>query len=277
VSGWTGRNAAALTAIFTAAFVLDGCATRPADPQELAYYQERNDPFEPMNRVVFQFNEVVDKVVLRPVSIGYRAVVPSGIRWGIHNFLDNLTKPLTIANALLQGEGVIARDATGRFMTNTILGLGGFIDIASDAGIPQQDEDFGQTLAVWGVAPGPYVVLPLLGPSNLRDAVGRGTDSLTDPFGRMGPQDYRDEALLARWTLDAVDWRSANIETIDEVRRNSLDFYATARSAYRQRRANEIANGRGGPGDGLDGLPPMVDFDSMDLPAESGNAPEIQQ
>jgi len=104
---------------------LTGCATRPADPEELAAYRERNDPFEPLNRAVFKFNDVVDRVALRPLAIGYRAILPRGIRNGIRNFLDNLEQPVVLANCLLQGEWVRARDTTGRFMTNTILGLGG--------------------------------------------------------------------------------------------------------------------------------------------------------
>ena len=120
-----------------AALLLGGCATKPTDPEDLAYYKETNDPLEPMNRAIFQFNEVTDKVLLRPAAIGYNTVVPSGVRIGIRNFLNNLQSPITIINALLQGEGVRARDTFGRFLTNTIIGLGGLIDVASDAGSPQ--------------------------------------------------------------------------------------------------------------------------------------------
>lgn len=143
-----------VVAVITA-LLLGGCTTRPTDPEDLDYYLETNDPLEPINRAIFQFNEVADKIVLRPAAVGYRTVVPRGVRIGIRNFLDHLRSPLTILNAVLQGEGVQARDTFGRFLTNTILGLGGLVDVASDAGIPQHYEDFGQTLAVWGVEPGP--------------------------------------------------------------------------------------------------------------------------
>lgn len=251
-----------------------GCATRPTDPDERAYYIETADPLEPMNRVIFQFNEVTDKVLLRPAAIGYRAVVPKGVRAGIRNFLDNLASPLTVVNALLQGEGERARDTLGRFMTNTILGLGGLVDIASDAGIPEYHEDFGQTLAVWGVESGPYLVLPFYGPSNFRDGFGRGVDALMDPAGIYIAGEYGMEGSLTRLAIDNVDWRAANLEVIDEMRKSSLDFYATVRSAYRQRRAHDFRNGRDAPDDSNQG-PGMIDFDKMDMdmePAPGGAA-----
>ncbi|MDH5555755.1 MAG: VacJ family lipoprotein [Alphaproteobacteria bacterium] len=250
-----------------AALLLGGCASRPSDPDALAYYLETGDPLEPMNRAIFQFNEITDKVILRPAAIGYRAVVPKGVRAGIHNFLNNMKSPITILNALLQGEGVRARDTFGRFMTNTILGLGGLIDIASDAGIPQHYEDFGQTLAVWGVEPGPYLVLPLLGPSNFRDGIGAGIDGAIDPFGRYISNEYGPEGAAVRYTLNALDWRASNLKTIDDLRNSSLDFYATVRSGFRQRRAHDIRNGRLPDGD-FTGGPGVIDFDNMDMDME---------
>lgn len=272
-------------AALVAATALGGCATRPVEPDELAAFRERNDPFEPFNRAVFKFNDVVDQTVLRPVAIGYRAVLPSGVRNGIRNFLDNLETPVILVNCLLQGEWQRAGDTTGRFMANTILGLGGLIDVASDAGIPKHDEDFGQTLAVWGVNSGPYVVLPLLGPSTFRDGVGLGVDALIDPFGILGGDqlygEYDKEGPWVRLAVDNVDWRARNLETIDDLRRTSLDFYATVRSAYRQRRIAEISNGRPDRAGGLESMPPMVDFDSMDKfdskEPQSAPAPSPQQ
>jgi len=250
-----------------AALLLAGCATKPADPEDLAYYNETNDPLEPMNRVIFQFNEVADKVVLRPAAVGYNTVVPKGVRIGIRNFLNHLKSPITILNALLQGEGEHARDTFGRFLTNTIIGLGGFIDVASDAGIPRYDEDFGQTLAVWGMNSGPYLVLPLLGPSNFRDGAGEVVDGFIDPAAYYIREEYGLEGAAVRYTVDAVDWRAANLKTIDELRNSSLDFYATVRSAYRQRRAHEIRNGRQPDGDAAD-TPGVIDFDNMDMDME---------
>lgn len=256
-----------ILAVLVSALLLGGCATRPTDPDELAYYVETRDPLEPFNRAIFQFNEVTDKIVLRPLAIGYRTIVPSGIRAGIHNFLNHLKSPTTIINALLQGEGERARDTFGRFLTNTILGLGGFIDVASDAGIPQYYEDMGQTLAVWGVEPGPYLVMPLLGPADFRHWVGYSVDGVTSPTGYYIRQEYGMEGVGVQAGLSALDWRSANLEAVDDLRKSSLDFYATVRSAYRQRRQHEILNGRQPEGDSFGG-PEMIDFDKMDMDME---------
>lgn len=141
------------------------------------------------------------------------------------------------------------------------------IDVASDAGIPMHYEDFGQTLAVWGVEPGPYLVLPLLGPSNFRDGFGKGVDGFIDPAGRYIRDEYGLEGSGVVYTVDAVDWRAANLKVIDDLRASSLDFYATVRSAYRQRRGHDIRNGRE-PEGGSAGTPGMIDFDDMDMDPE---------
>lgn len=260
---------AALAALVLAS-LLGGCATRPTDPEELAQFEQINDPLEPMNRAIFQFNEVADKVVLRPLAIGYRTVLPRGARHAIRNFLNNLAAPVVLLNDLLQGEGLRARDTFGRFMTNTIAGLGGLIDIASDAGIPYHDEDFGQTLAVWGLGPGPYLVVPLYGPSGVRDGFGDIADALVDPLGFYIRGEYDWEGAVTRYLVDTIDWRAANLELIDDLRRSSIDFYAATRSAYRQQRNNEIRNGRVDQDD-TDTLPPMIEFDEMDSLGERGS------
>lgn len=248
---------------------LGGCATRPTDPADLAHHRQVNDPLEPMNRAVFQFNEAADKVMLRPLAIGYRTVIPRGVRIAIRNFLTNLEAPVVLLNDLLQGEGLRARDTLGRFLTNTILGVGGLIDIASDAGIPYHDEDFGQTLAVWGVGPGPYLVLPLYGPSGLRDGFGDAVDAVGDPVGIHIRDEYGWEGSAVRYMVDTIDWRATNLELIDDLRRSSIDFYAATRSAYRQQRHNEIRNGRVDLRD-PEVLPPMIEFDAMDNMGERG-------
>lgn len=256
--------------------VLAGCATRPSDPEEFAAYQELNDPFEPANRAVLAFNMAMDDVLLRPVAIGYRAVVPSPIRTTARNFLDNLATPLDVLNNLLQGEVERAGHSLGRFMVNTIIGLGGLIDVASDAGVPVYHEDFGQTLAVWGVADGPYLMLPFLGPSNPRDGFGLAADSFADPFSNWAAANGHDELIYTRLAVDVVDRRSRNIETIDQLRESSIDFYAAVRSFYRQYRKSAILNGRPEEGAG-DDLPPMIDFDSMDMfEEEEGDAKSTQ-
>lgn len=251
------------------ALTAGGCATRPTDPAELAHYKQLNDPLEPMNRAIFQFNEAADKVALRPLAIGYRTVIPRGVRSAIRNFLDNLEAPVVLLNDVLQGEGLRARDTFGRFLTNTILGVGGLIDIAGDAGIPYHDEDFGQTLAVWGVGPGPYLVLPFYGPSGLRDGFGDVIDATVDPVGIYIRNEYGWEGSAVRYTVDTVDWRATNLELIDDLRRSSIDFYAATRSAYRQQRNNEIRNGRSNLQE-PDALPPMIEFDAMDNMGERG-------
>jgi phospholipid-binding lipoprotein MlaA len=272
--GWIGQSG--IVAALVAVLLLGGCATKPTDPEDLAYYLETNDPLEPMNRPIFQFNEVADKVVLRPVAIGYRTVLPKGVRIGVRNFLNNLQSPITIFNALLQGEGVRALDTFGRFLNNTIIGLAGLIDVASYAGIPQYYEDFGQTLAVWGVDSGPYLVLPLLGPYNLRDGFGEVVDGFLDPAGNYIREEHGFAGSVVRYTVDAIDWRAANLKTVDDLRNSSLDFYATVRSAYRQQRAHEIRNGRRPEGDSTD-MPGMIDFDDMDMELPPEEAPDDGQ
>ena len=256
------RRGAVLAALFTV--LLSGCATRPSDPEDLAAYQELNDPFEPANRAIFAFNMALDDIIVRPVAIGYRAVVPSPLRSAARNFIDNLGTPLDMLNNLLQGEIDRAGHSMGRFLTNTILGLGGLIDIASDAGIPRYDEDFGQTLAVWGVAEGPYLVLPLLGPSNARDGIGLAVDTVSDPFSNWAKRNGYEKLVYTRTGVDLIDRRSQNIETIDQLRESSIDFYTTVRSVYQQYRRSAICNGWTSGDD----CSPMTDFDSVDMEDE---------
>ena len=273
------RRGAVLAAALLS-ILLAGCATRPTDPEDLAAYEERNDPLEPMNRAIFGFNMTMDRFIMRPVAIGYRAVIPRPIRSAARNFIDNLKTPIVLANDILQGEGVRARETFGRFMVNTILGLGGLIDIAADVGIQKHSEDFGQTMAVWGVGSGPYLVLPFLGPSNPRDGIGLAVDSYADPVSTWLADNGYDEALVARIVVDQIDRRAANIETMDDLQASSIDFYAAVRSFYRQYRCSEISNGRAME-NGEDCLPPMLDFDMTEEeeeeePAEDSSDPPPQ-
>jgi phospholipid-binding lipoprotein MlaA len=186
---------------------------------------------------VFEFNRVVDGLVIEPAARMYRMFFPQIVRQGIDNVIANLAAPAVFANDLLQGEFERAEMTLGRFMLNTTLGLGGIIDIGAHVGMPERHyEDFGQTLAVWGVGSGPYLVLPILGPSNPRDALGMGVDFLFDAFAFMAPT----EAPLGRSATAGVSLREANIETLAELERTSLDFYASMRTLYRQMRAAEI-------------------------------------
>jgi phospholipid-binding lipoprotein MlaA len=210
---------------------------------------EQNDPLEPFNRGVFQFNRVVDGLVLEPAARIYRMVTPQFFRTGVTNFLANLSTPVVLANDLLQGEFQRAELTLGRFMMNTILGLGGVIDVGDKLGMPDRHyEDFGQTLAVRGVGSGPYLMLPLLGPSNGRDAVGRVVDLAFDPLTVMGVAGVGivsepTELGLARTGAQAVSLREANIEQVEELERSSIDLYAAVRTFYYQYRDNQIRNG----------------------------------
>jgi phospholipid-binding lipoprotein MlaA len=203
-----------------------------------------NDPLEPVNRAVFEFNRVLDGLILEPAARMYRTAAPEFVRDGVQNFLVNLRTPIVLANDLLQGEFARAEKTLGRFMLNTILGFGGLIDVGGRVGMPERhSEDFGQTLAVYGVGDGPYLVLPLLGPSNPRDAVGYVVDLAFDPVFFLAPNDVG----YGRFGAEALTFREQNIETIEELERSSIDLYAATRTLVRQLRGNEIRNGAPAP------------------------------
>ncbi len=205
---------------------------------------DTNDPFEGSNRFFFDVNQVLDDVLLRPVAIAYRAVVPDFARDGVRNFMNNLNSPVIFANDLMQGEGDRAGTTLLRFGVNSTIGIGGLFDVAKEIGHPYHDEDFGQTLAVWGVGDGPYLYFPLMGPSSARDFTGfvvdRGLDPLT--YVNWGDDDL-EYVPIARTVLNVIDLRSRNIETLDDIERSSVDYYASIRSLYRQSRADSIRNG----------------------------------
>lgn len=202
--------------------------------------QEVHDPIEPVNRAIFRFNMFADEWVLEPVARGYRYVAPQPVRRSVANFLGNLRSPVIFANDLLQGERDRAGVTLGRFMINTTLGVFGLFDAASAFGYQPHQEDLGQTLGVWGTPPGPYLMLPFFGPSNVRDAFGRVGDWYISPLNQCC-LDLHDQ--LALTGTGAVSDREASIELFDDLKANSLDLYATLRSAYAQRRQAEIRNG----------------------------------
>lgn len=213
--------------------ILSGCAT-------VGSGRSPGDPFEPVNRAVFGFNQIVDGLVLEPAAEIYGLVTPRPVKTAIRNVLDTLAAPVVFANDLLQGERERAGVTLSRFMINSTLGLFGLYDMAAEFGYRGHDEDFGQTLGVYGVGDGPYLVLPLLGPSNPRDALGLVVDTLLfDPFGYVAPA----EASYARTATEAVVTRYELDPVLDDLERNSLDLYAAIRSSYRQRRQSEIRNG----------------------------------
>ena len=224
--------------------LLAGCASpfasdaaREQDPTRIS------DPLEPINRVIFEFNLVADDVLIRPAAIAYRAAVPMEGRWVVRNFLRNLSAPVVLANDIFQGEFVRARTTTVRFVLNTTLGLAGMFDVATGLGQEYHNEDFGQTLGSYGVNDGIYLMLPILGPSNVRDAVGRGVDFFIDPFNAWARNTDRDALPFVRTLMEGLDVRARNIETLDDLRESSVDFYATVRSLYKQARDSDIRNG----------------------------------
>jgi phospholipid-binding lipoprotein MlaA len=217
----------------------------PASPGARAQ-DDANDPWEGFNRGVFEFNRGLDTYFLRPVAEGYRFVFPSAVRTGFRNLLNNVRTPVILANDLLQGEWKRAGETTQRFFINTLLGVGGIVDVAdlTGQGPKFHDEDFGQTLAVWGSGEGRYLVLPLLGPKPPRDAFGLLGDAVLDPWTYALPALEVAWVGFVRFAVDGIDFRSRNIESLDEIERGAIDYYATIRSLYRQRRDDEIRNGR---------------------------------
>lgn len=195
-----------------------------------------------MNRAVFGVSVAVDKAVVRPTAIVYRGVVPAPVRTGVRNALYNLNSVPVFANDLLQGEAGRAGNTLVRFFLNSSLGIAGIFEVADDLGYPQHFEDFGQTLAVWGVGEGPYLFVPLIGPSTPRDIVGRVVDFFLDPLFYV---QWGDEAYFpyVRTGMTYLDLRTENIQTIDDIENTSADFYTSIRGLYRQARENEIRNG----------------------------------
>lgn len=240
----TTRPALMRATMLAAALIAGGCATAPGDddPEGQAEFRETNDAFEPTNRALFAVHEAADRNVLQPVAEAYRDIVPQGIRLAVRNILGNLRAPVILANDLMQGNVTRARSTLGRFMVNSTIGVGGILDVADYWGERGHSEDFGQTLAVWGVGEGHYIFVPLLGPSNPRDLIGQGVDFVINPLSWFGQGILVDVAGYTQLGLTVVDTREALLEPIDQVRSSSLDPYSTLRSAYRQRRGYEIRN-----------------------------------
>ncbi len=230
-----------LTAMLSASILVSGCASTGSSSEAPAEDMVVNgevisDPFEGGNRVVMSINEGIDKAVLEPVARGYRYVAPKPVRTSVRNFLRNLKSPIIMGNELLQGDFEGFANATGRLVINTLLGVGGLFDVADMGGIAYEPEDFGQTLAVWGVGNGPYMVIPLLGPATVRDGTGMLVDTFADPV-RIYMFSHDLEWLhYTRVGVGIIDAREEMLDVIDDLRRNSFDYYAAVRSAYYQRR-----------------------------------------
>ncbi len=231
---------AGMTAV---ALLLVGCATPPPanDPEAVAEFEQINDPLEPTNRVIFSVNEGIDTYFLRPLAVGYRNVVPSFGRDRITDFLDNLKTPVYLVNDLLQGNFTLAGTTLERFALNTSFGVFGIMDVAEPMGVPGHQSDFGETMGVWGIGEGPYLVLPLFGPSNPRDTIGLVADSYSDPLDYYLQTGGRHWAYWTRLGVTAISQREAYLDALDDVKRTSLDYYSAMRSLYRQRRTAMIS------------------------------------
>ncbi len=224
--------------------IISGCASQQAIEQN-----DVMDPFEPVNRAIFRFNQVADKYALRPVAKGYQFIAPSIVRTGVNNFFDNISYPVDIINAALQGKFKQAGLDTARLFLNTTVGLLGILDPATEAGLVRHNEDFGQTLGVWGVPQGPYLMLPFFGPRTLRSGAGSVADAYVNPQFRLFSSSVRTKVNLF-WV---VHERSTLIGIDKEVER-AFDPYTFVRDAYQQNR--EYLR--------YDGNPPEQEFDFED-------------
>ncbi len=229
--------------MLAAAGPLAGCATPPSDPAERAAFERTNDPLEPTNRKILEANMVLDKILLRPVAKAYVTILPEEARDALRRVLDNLKEPVVVINNVLQGRLDSAGITVGRFVVNSTLGVAGLMDVASKWGMERQPADFGQTLYVWGLPEGPYLILPVFGPSNPRDAIGMGVDAYIDPFALLATAENADELEISRFVLDGVDQRARVLDVLDDLQKNSLDFYAALRSLSQQKRAAELRRG----------------------------------
>lgn len=240
--------------LICAAMALAGCAATPGRTTN-------NDQFEKFNRGMYKFNDALDRAALKPAAKGYKKITPQWIRTGISNFFSNLEYPGVAINQFLQGKGKLGFRDTGRFLVNTTLGLGGLFDVATHMGLEKNDEDFGQTLAKWGVGSGPYLTLPFFGPSSLRDAPSRVVDFF------FSPSTYWEVPWEAQWgqrTVDVIQMR-AGLLALDPTIQRAYDPYAFIRDAWVQQRDFAV----------FDGNPPPESLEDEDFPPpEDSVAPE---
>ena len=227
-------NARKLFLVLMLGLGLAGCASDDNKEAQIA-----DDPLEPMNRFFFDFNQRLDRHAALPAATFYSNTVPSGVRGNVHNLLTNLGGPVNVANDILEAEFENAGEAGARFVINTTIGVVGVFDVATGWGFPERSRDFGETLGVYGVGQGPYLVLPFRGPSSVRDFAGGYVDGYFSPLHFLH---YTGSTYvgLVKSSLGSVDNRSANIVTFQDIERASVDYYATLRAYYRQRREREV-------------------------------------
>ena len=244
-----------LTIILFSVLLFSLNANAGSDGQKVLSEKEQSkkikDCFEKLNRATFSFNQGLDKAIIKPIAKGYRKL-PDPIQKGTKNAVTNLSNLITIPNNILQGDIKLAAINTGRLVVNTTVGLLGTIDVANKMGFPKYiKEDYGQTLGTWGVGPGCYVVLPVLGPSTLRDTAGSFANVVGgDPWYNAsvhGNNEFLSERIyIGSKALSGIDFRSDNLESFDNLEKNSVDFYASVRSLYLQDRENKIENNQRG-------------------------------
>jgi phospholipid-binding lipoprotein MlaA len=227
----TGPAALKLAAIAALAFAMGACAT-PANPR---------DPYEKFNRAMFTFNDTIDQAALKPAATAYKRVLPTFVQTGVGNFFGNLSDAWSAVNNLLQGKGQAGMSDVTRFALNSTLGIAGLLDIASEAGLHKHNEDFGQTLGTWGVPSGPYLMLPLLGPSTVRDTAALPLDFKADPWAYKKPVRWRNVGTAVR----AVDQRATVLDASNLMEEAALDRYEFIRDSFLQRRASLIDDGDG--------------------------------
>ncbi|HEU5080260.1 MAG TPA: VacJ family lipoprotein [Opitutaceae bacterium] len=238
------RSTFALLAV-TAILPFAGCATAPKDPVARAEFKAHNDPLEPTNRKIFAMNEFLDRKLIKPAAKGYRHLLPAPIRAAIRRMLDNLGEPIVMGNCLLQFRLKDAGVTGARFVVNSTAGFVGINDVASEMKLKKQVGDFGQTLWTWKVPEGPYIVIPILGPTNPRDGIGSAVDGYCDPWRyALRNKRYGNTVTITRTILDGLDQREQNLDIIDELQKESIDYYASLRSLYRQNRAAELTGGK---------------------------------
>lgn len=234
---FAAAKASHLALALAAAAVLSGCAG--PNPR---------DPYEGFNRAMFTFNDTIDKAALKPAATAYKAVLPSFVQTGVNNFFGNLSDVWTAANNLMQGKGEQGMSDVMRVALNSTFGLLGVLDIASEAGLQKHNEDFGQTMGYWGLESGPYLMLPLLGPSTVRDTVGLPLDMVADPWRYKDPVNVRNIGTVTR----IVDQRAVLLDASNLMEEAALDRYEFVRDGFLQRRQSKVFDGESGPrgGDG---------------------------
>ena len=253
----TGQNSVKIMAAVACLF-LASCASNKA-PVYVGDI-EVNDSFEQYNRTVFAFNDAVSDAVIHPVVKGYRTVVPTPARTGVRNVLRTLRAPVNFGNQVLQGDMTGSGNVITRTIVNVLLGVGGVFDLAGHEGIDYESEDFGQTLAIWGVDHGPYLVLPLIGPSSLRDYTGYIVDGFADPL-RWYLFNIEEEGIYyTKVGLSYLDLRESLIDVLEELEASSVDYYAATRSIYYQRRQALVEDRARGTAGNVPDFPEYDDY-----------------